>query len=310
MDRYCTFYVMSYGYFLVNYFVPNGFFYWFYWKSNREWAGQRIQQDRDPRPGQVTSEIKSSVKSLAWYAAVATFVLYCYRHGSTAMFTGPVRRGYHLFSVASLMFVHDTYFYWVHRLLHTRPLFRLVHKHHHESRTPTPWAAYSLSTGEAIVQCPLWVLCFTVPANPLVVLVVLFLQNIYDTFGHLGYEFFPKWILRNKWICAVQATPTHHDDHHRYFKGNFAHYFNIWDTLMGTELRQTARIREAARAEVEVAKDSGDRYETLRSARTFPARPITTARADFEHFNLDGNVRADINRSVTALSSDEPDTWA
>jgi sterol desaturase/sphingolipid hydroxylase (fatty acid hydroxylase superfamily) len=263
-------------------------------------GGERIQQDRDPRPGQVAAEIKSSLKSLAWYAAIATFVLYCYRHRATAMFTGPARSGYHLFSVASLMFIHDTYFYWVHRLFHTRPLFRLVHKHHHDSRTPTPWAAYSLSTGEAIAQCPLWVLCFTVPAHPLAVLFVLFLQNIYDMFGHLGYEFFPKWILRNKWICAVQATPTHHDDHHRYFQGNFAHYFNIWDTLMGTELRQTARIREAARAEVEVGNDSGDRSTTLVPARTVPARRHAAVGADLENLHRDGDVHAEIQYEKSA----------
>jgi sterol desaturase/sphingolipid hydroxylase (fatty acid hydroxylase superfamily) len=84
------------------------------------------------------------------------------------------------------------------------------------------------------------------PAHPVVVLTVLFLQNIYDTFGHLGYEFFPTWMLRNKWILAVQATPTHHDAHHRYFQGNYSHYFNVWDWLMGTELEQYAELCEAA----------------------------------------------------------------
>jgi hypothetical protein len=84
------------------------------------------------------------------------------------------------------------------------------------------------------------------PAHPIVVLAVLFLQNIYDTFGHLGHEFFPRWMLRNKWICAVQATPTHHDAHHRYFQGNYSHYFNVWDRLMGTELPQYSHMCQTA----------------------------------------------------------------
>ncbi|HEX2335345.1 MAG TPA: sterol desaturase family protein, partial [Hyphomicrobiaceae bacterium] len=230
-----------------NYFVSNGFFYWLCWKSKREaWAVHRIQKDREPRPEQVASEIRSSVKSLAWYAAIATFVLYCFRHGHTALFIGRVARGYHLASLIALMFLHDTYFYWLHRFLHVRPVYRLIHQHHHDSRAPTPWAAYSLSNGEAILQCPLWVLCFTVPVHPAIMLTVLFLQNIYDTFGHLGFEFFPKWMLRSRWLCAVQATPTHHDAHHRYFRGNYGHYFNIWDRLMGTELPQYASMCQAA----------------------------------------------------------------
>jgi sterol desaturase/sphingolipid hydroxylase (fatty acid hydroxylase superfamily) len=247
MTEYFTFYLVAYAYFLINYFVPNGFFYWFCWKAKFPWwAHNRIQKDRDPRPDQVATEIRSSLKSLAWYAAIATFVYFCFRHRYTSMFTGPASYGYHLLSLVVLMILHDTSFYWIHRLLHARPIYQLVHKHHHDSRAPTPWAAYSLSTGEAIVQCPLWVLCFTVPAHPVVVLTVLFLQNIYDTFGHLGYEFFPRWILHNKWICAVQATPTHHDAHHRYFRGNYSHYFNIWDTIMGTELPQYAHMCETA----------------------------------------------------------------
>lgn len=247
MGEYLLFFAGAYGFFLVTYFVPNGFFYWLCWRRNREtWAAYRIQKDRDPRPDQVATEIKSSLKALGWYAAIATFVYICYVHGYTQMSTGPVARGYHLFSLVALMLVHDTYFYWVHRALHTKLLFRVIHKHHHDSLAPTPWAAYSLSTGEAILQCPLWVLCFTVPAHPVVVLAVLSLQNIYDTFGHLGYEFFPAWIRRRKWILAVQATPSHHDAHHRYFRGNYSHYFNVWDTLMGTEVAQYHEILEAA----------------------------------------------------------------
>jgi sterol desaturase/sphingolipid hydroxylase (fatty acid hydroxylase superfamily) len=247
MLDYWVFFLLAYGYFLVNYFVPNGFFYWLCWKADFPWwANHRIQKDRDPRPGQVATEIKSSFKSLAWYAAIATLVFYCYRHGYTSISMEPAPRGYHLLSLVVLMLLHDTSFYWIHRLLHTRVMYRLIHKQHHDSRAPTPWAAYSLSAGEAIVQCPLWVLCFTMPAHPAVVLAVLFLQNTYDTFGHLGYEFFPQWMLRNRWICAVQATPTHHDAHHRYFRGNYSHYFNIWDFVMRTELPQYLHMRETA----------------------------------------------------------------
>jgi sterol desaturase/sphingolipid hydroxylase (fatty acid hydroxylase superfamily) len=111
--------------------------------------------------------------------------------------------------------------------------------------TPTPWATYSFSSFEAIVNCPLWVLFFTFPAHPLAMIIGLFAQNIYNTFGHLGYEFFPKWMLRNKYICTVQATPTHHDAHHRYLQGNFGHYYNIWDFLTKTELKQYKPLRES-----------------------------------------------------------------
>ena len=79
----------------------------------------------------------------------------------------------------------------------------------------------------------------------LLVLFVLFLQNIYDTFGHSGYEFFPRWMLRSKVVSTLHLTPTHHDAHHRYFKGNFGHYSNIWDKLMKTELDRYDEMKES-----------------------------------------------------------------
>lgn len=260
MIDYGVFFLLAYAYFLVNYFLPNGFFYWLCWQRNSDfWATHRIQKDRAPKPDQVRREILSSLKSLAWYAVIATFVLLCYRHGFTSMTLEGVPRGYHLLSLVVLMLLHDTYFYWLHRLIHVRPIFRIVHKHHHDSRAPTPWAAYSLSTSEAILQCPLWVLCFTMPAHPAIVVAVLFLQNIYDTFGHLGHEFFPRWMLHSRWILAVQATPTHHDAHHRYFQGNYSHYFNFWDRLMGTELPEYSQMCETAYEPVQPGSQSPSR---------------------------------------------------
>jgi sterol desaturase/sphingolipid hydroxylase (fatty acid hydroxylase superfamily) len=108
-------------------------------------------------------------------------------------------------------------------------------------------------------------------------LAVLFLQNIYDTFGHLGYEFFPQWILRNKWICAVQATPSHHDAHHRYFRGNYSHYFNIWDLLMRTEIPKYSHMRETVyQAAGERPLPNALRPKALAPARDESRHPVLT----------------------------------
>jgi len=182
---------------------------------------------------------------LTLYAVIATFCYWCYRNGYSMVDWNLIGGGKIIISLLVLMILFDTWFYWVHRAIHLKPLYIRFHKQHHESITPTPWATYSFSSFEAVANCPLWVLCFTFPAHPLAIIIGLFFHNIYNTFGHLGYEFFPKWALRNKFICAVQATPTHHDAHHRYVQGNYGHYFNIWDTLMKTELRQYKPLRES-----------------------------------------------------------------
>lgn len=40
-------------------------------------------------------------------------------------------------------------------------------------------------------------------------------------------SYFPHWLF---------ATTKHHDDHHRYFIGNYGGYLAIWDTLLGTHI--------------------------------------------------------------------------
>ena len=45
--------------------------------------------------------------------------------------------------------------------------------------------------------------------------------------GFFQTNIFPKWLF---------STTKHHDDHHRYFKGNYGGYLAIWDHLMGTKI--------------------------------------------------------------------------
>jgi sterol desaturase/sphingolipid hydroxylase (fatty acid hydroxylase superfamily) len=55
---------------------------------------------------------------------------------------------------------------------------------------------------------------------------------------------------------------THHDQHHRYFRCNYATHFTLWDRLMGTlhpehdaearhNIAATAAVRRAARVPAE-----------------------------------------------------------
>ena len=43
---------------------------------------------------------------------------------------------YMLATVVSLDYLHDTWFYWTHRLLHWQPLYRSVHHIHHQCAFP------------------------------------------------------------------------------------------------------------------------------------------------------------------------------
>ncbi|WP_212004904.1 sterol desaturase family protein [Chitinophaga sp. HK235] len=138
-------------------------------------------------------------------------------------------------SLALSLVVHDTYFYWMHRLLHHPKLFKLTHLVHHQSINPSPWTSYSFHFLEAAAEGGVLVLITCImPLHPLTVLLFTITGFIINVYGHLGYELMPRW-LRHSWLFEVINTSVHHNLHHRKFKGNYGLYFRVWDRLMGTE---------------------------------------------------------------------------
>jgi sterol desaturase/sphingolipid hydroxylase (fatty acid hydroxylase superfamily) len=149
--------------------------------------------------------------------------------------------GWLLASVAAMVVLHDTYFYWTHRLMHHRRLYRLIHRTHHLSTSPTPWAAYAFSPAEAMVQAGVGpLIVFTMPTHPLAFAAFMFWQIAFNVLGHCGYEIFPRWFLRSP-LGWVLNSVTHHALHHEKFRADFGLYFNVWDRLMGTNHRDYER---------------------------------------------------------------------
>ena len=81
-------------------------------------------------------------------------VLWAAKNGLTQVYE-PINKygyGYYFFSILLMIVLHDTYFYWTHRAMHWKPLFKWVHKTHHLSINPTPFAAYAFHPIEAVVE--------------------------------------------------------------------------------------------------------------------------------------------------------------
>lgn len=137
-------------------------------------------------------------------------------------------------SIPLSLVVHDTYFYWTHRLMHHPRLFRVMHLVHHRSTNPSPWASFAFHPLEAVVESGiLTILVFLMPMHPYAILAFLLIMTGENVMGHLGYEFFPSWLTQSrlgKWL----NTSTNHNMHHRYFEGNYGLYFRWWDIWMGT----------------------------------------------------------------------------
>jgi len=217
--------------------------------------GRRTRPHRkiEPRPAvtaDVRRELLCSARTVLVFGLVGACVFTASRHGYTRLYFDVHRHGAGWFaaSVVLTILIHDSYFYWTHRLMHTRLLFKAVHSLHHRSTNPTAWAAYSFSVPEALIQAGIFPLVACVlPIHPFAFATFMLFQIAENTLGHAGYEIFPRWLLRTP-LGALTNTPTHHVQHHQVFDANFGIYFNVWDRLLGTNHPDYARRFEEVTA--------------------------------------------------------------
>ncbi|HZN41010.1 MAG TPA: sterol desaturase family protein [Planctomycetota bacterium] len=210
--------------------------------------GRRTRPHRKIEPGQSTAtdvrrEVLLSLRSALVFGLVGAAVFTASKHGHTRLYTdlGAHGAGWFVASIALTIVIHDAYFYWTHRLMHTRLLFGAVHRVHHRSTNPTAWAAYSFSVPEALIQAGIFPLvAWLLPIHPLAFATFMLFQITENALGHAGYEIFPRGLMRTP-LGALTNTPTHHVQHHQVFNANFGLYFNVWDRLLGTNHRDYAR---------------------------------------------------------------------
>jgi Delta7-sterol 5-desaturase len=133
------------------------------------------------------------------------------------------------------LILHDTYFYWMHRFLHYKKIFRLAHLVHHKSTNPSPWASNSFHFFEAVMVGGIIILlAFLLPLHPITIALFVLISFIANVYGHLGYEIMPR-SFRHSFLFQIINTSVYHNLHHSKFKGNYSLYFRVWDRLLKTE---------------------------------------------------------------------------
>jgi len=221
---------------ISRYLLFTGSFYLFFyvWKKKKYWAS-KIQQ-RYPENKHIIHEIKSSFITMLIFGVIILLTIAAGKRGLTLVYEPFDKYGYlyYFLSILLMIIMHDTYFYWSHRLLHWKPLFRSVHKTHHLSINPSPFAAYSFHPVEAVVEVGIIPLvAFTIPHHPTAITLFAIYSLLLNVAGHLGYELFPKGFASH-WLFKWHNTSTHHNMHHRLVKCNYGLYFNFWDRIMKT----------------------------------------------------------------------------
>lgn len=214
----------------VRYFAASGLF---------SLATARVRPGLYGRLGpQIRREIGWSLLSAAIYGIPTGIVAWGWQaRGWTLIYTdwSAYPLWYLPLSLVLYLFAHDTWFYWTHRWMHRPRLFRIAHAVHHSSRPPTAWAAMSFHPVEALtgaVVIP--ALVFLIPIHVAVLGLVLAIMTVMGVTNHMGWEMFPRTLVRSR-LGGWLITASHHQRHHEHYACNYGLYFRVWDRLCGTD---------------------------------------------------------------------------
>lgn len=129
------------------------------------------------------------------------------------------------------VYLEDFTFYWLHRALHTKFLYKHIHAIHH--RFNVPWAI----TGNYMHPVEFILIAANVMIWPVLLgvhVVSLWVWVIFRQWlaanEHSGYEF--PWTPNR--LFPFYEGAAFHDFHHSKFTGNYAAFSALWDRIFGT----------------------------------------------------------------------------
>jgi methylsterol monooxygenase len=140
------------------------------------------------------------------------------------------------YQIAIFFVLEDTWHYWAHRLLHWGPLYKNIHKIHHNYSAPFGLAAEYASPIEVFVLgigtviAPIAWAAVTGDLHVITMYIWIILRLFQAIDAHSGYDF--PWSLHN--FLPFWAGADYHDVHHEKFIGNYSSSFRWWDWVMDT----------------------------------------------------------------------------
>ncbi|MDF1675108.1 MAG: sterol desaturase family protein [Vicingaceae bacterium] len=225
-----------FGFIALRYFVITGIAFFIFYLIFKKNFNQIKIQKVFPKLKDYYREIKYSLLTTIVFMGYAYLIFRTPFRNYTQIYSDISEHStsYFVASIILALVIHDTYFYWTHRLMHHPKLFKWFHLVHHQSTNPTPFTSYSFHPLEAIVEGGVIVVITVImPIHPYATILFMTFMLLYNVYGHLGYEIFPNWVIRSK-IGKWLNTSTYHNMHHKHFNGNYGLYFRFWDKLLYT----------------------------------------------------------------------------
>jgi sterol desaturase/sphingolipid hydroxylase (fatty acid hydroxylase superfamily) len=186
---------------------------------------------------QVKTEIWYSFLGAIIFAVSGTVMLIFWQRGYTQLYTALSVWDWLWLPISFFlaMFIHETYYYWLHRWMHRPKVLRHFHHIHHNSLYTSSFTSFSFHPIEAFLQAIfLPVLVLFLPMHFSVLLALLVTMSITAVINHAGVEVYGSSALRSP-LARWMVGATHHDLHHLRYRCNYGLYFTFWDVWMRTE---------------------------------------------------------------------------
>jgi len=127
------------------------------------------------------------------------------------------------------LYIEDMTHYVLHRILHTRYLYKLIHKRHHEFEVPMALSGnYAHPLETIILSIATFLPMALIPNFQLFTFYMWVVVRWIDAaFEHCGYDFMPHYL-------PFHGGVTFHDAHHSTFNYNYGSRFIFLDKLFNT----------------------------------------------------------------------------
>ncbi len=232
---------------------------WFYGRRRDEAAAWKVQPRRFLPARLVRHAFWLGSLNMAIGATVGgVFAWHVARGGWSTLYFDPLEHGvgWLVASAVVTYFVIDAGLYYSHRALHSRWLFRHVHRWHHRYTAPVVFTTTAVHPVEFLIfQAFVMLPAVLVPVHWAVYVLVVAYTYLIGMIDHAG--------IVVRWPLPLHGSSAFHDDHHVHFHCNYGHHTQLFDLLHDTARRDDREY-------------GPDRFAPERAA-THDSRPAATS---------------------------------
>jgi sterol desaturase/sphingolipid hydroxylase (fatty acid hydroxylase superfamily) len=173
--------------------------------------------------------IRTFFISIPIWTLTESVVMYVYANDYVPWVSFSENPAYVIALVLAVPVIHEAHFFCIHWLIHQEPLYKWVHKIHHNSINPTPWSSMSMHPVEGSAYFATAWYHLLIPSHPLIALYQLHHAGFGAIPGHIGFE-----KIEFGKSHSLDSHAYIHYLHHKHFDVNYGDGLIPLDRWFGT----------------------------------------------------------------------------